>query len=99
MVLPSPQRGQERAAEAIHNNGDYTGEAPTTEPLWWNNKEPFRRYKDRISLEIGLVSRRETRLADCCCVHSNLKERTTFSAMEPTKERRQSSRRASTLSI
>ena len=53
MVLPSPQRGQERAAEAIHNNGDYTEEAPTTEPLWWNHKEPFRRYKDRISLEIG----------------------------------------------
>jgi len=38
MVLPSPQRGQERAAEAIHNDGDYSGEAPSTEPLWWNHK-------------------------------------------------------------
>jgi len=38
MLLPSPQRGQERAAEAIHNDGDYSGEAPSTEPLWWSHK-------------------------------------------------------------
>jgi len=45
MVVPSPQRGQERASEAIHNDGDYSGEAPATEPLWFHHKGSLVVYK------------------------------------------------------